>query len=88
MTAVDVDPGQAPEVVETGRYKVFEAPEGLVIARATDTCERCQGCGCGDQQPGLAVPDVRRGRAYLIQWMMANANSGVLGALKGVLNRG
>jgi hypothetical protein len=78
----------AAGIVEYGRYRVFETDDGLIIARATDTCEDCQTCGCGDQQPVLTVPDVRRGRAYLMQWMVANANTGVLGALRGVLNRG
>ena len=42
----------APEPSERGRYAVFPHPsaQGLLIYRATGTCQRCQACGCGDQQ--------------------------------------
>ena len=70
--------GQEPEVVEYGRYRMFTAPDGLVLARAVDTCERCQGCGCGTQAEPLALPDPRM---HLVGWMAANANRGLLGAL-------
>lgn len=66
----------APPVLEFGRYKVFEAPDGgWVVARAVDTCERCQGCGCGDQAEPIQVP------AMVIR--MAKAQGpGLLGKLK------
>lgn len=40
------------EPLERGRYAIFPHPSdrGILIVRATGTCERCQNCGCGDQQ--------------------------------------
>ncbi len=45
----EVDPA---EPLEKGRYAVLGHPSGrgLLIYRATGTCQRCQDCGCGDQQ--------------------------------------
>jgi hypothetical protein len=46
-----------PVILELGRYRVFQAPDGgWVIARAVDTCERCQACGCGTQAEPIAIP--------------------------------
>jgi hypothetical protein len=55
-TAVETpaDPA-APVPLEAGRYKVFSQDNGFVIARAVNTCERCAGCGCGDQQEPLDI---------------------------------
>jgi len=47
-----------PEPLERGRYALFETPGGLVIARAAGTCETCQSCGCGTQQPPVELPPV------------------------------
>jgi hypothetical protein len=48
--------GSAPlEPLESGRYKVFPQDSGFVIARAVNTCDRCQACGCGDQQEPLDI---------------------------------
>ena len=80
--------GHEPAVVEFGRYRMYEAPEGLVLARAADTCERCQSCGCGDQQPLIELPDPRRGRVAMMSWLAANANKGLLGALAKGLSGG
>lgn len=44
-----------PEALEQGRYKVFPQDNGYFIARAVNTCERCQECGCGDQQETLDI---------------------------------
>lgn len=68
-------------VVEVGRYRLFQTDAGLVLARAVDTCERCQGCGCGTQADPLALPDPRRGRAHLIGWLTTNANRGLMAAV-------
>lgn len=68
-------------VVEVGRYRLFQTEGGLVLARAVDTCERCQGCGCGQQAEPLALPDPRRGRAHLIGWLTQNANRGLMAAV-------
>jgi len=46
-----------PEVLEFGRYRVFQTPDGgWLLARAVDTCETCQGCGCGEQADPIQVP--------------------------------
>ena len=51
-TRVTDDVVSAPEPVERGRYAALAHPsgKGLLIYRATGTCQRCQDCGCGDQQ--------------------------------------
>ena len=47
----------APEPSERGRYAVFMLPDGgLVIARSGPLCDRCAGCGCGDQLEPLRAP--------------------------------
>lgn len=46
-----------PVVLEFGRYRVFQAPDGgWVIARAVGTCDRCQECGCGSQADPIMIP--------------------------------
>ena len=80
--------GTEPQVIEYGRYRMFEAPDGLILARAANTCERCQGCGCGDQQEPLGLPDPRRGRMAMMSWFAANANKGLMGALGKVMSGG
>lgn len=51
----DVEP--VPAVLEAGRYKLMEAPDGSWhVYRAVETCERCQGCGCGEQADRIVVP--------------------------------
>lgn len=68
--------GDGPAVIEGGRYKVFQAPDGgWVIARAVDTCERCRECGCGDQAEPVQIP------AMVIQLARAQG-AGLLGKLK------
>ena len=44
------------EPAERGRYAVYEADGGLVIARASGICETCAGCGCGEQADPITVP--------------------------------
>jgi hypothetical protein len=68
-------------VVEVGRYRLFQTDGGLILARAVDTCERCQECGCGQQAEPLPLPDPRRGRAHLIGWLTTNANRGLMAAV-------
>jgi hypothetical protein len=73
----------APEVLEQGRYKVFDQGGGWVIARAVETCERCQTCGCGEQADPIQVP------AMLIA--MAKQGGGlsrIREGLKGLVGRG
>ncbi len=46
-----------PEPSERGRYAIFEQPDGgLVIPRSAPLCERCAGCGCGEQAEPLRIP--------------------------------
>jgi hypothetical protein len=83
--------GTKPPVVEgPGRYQVYEAPDGgWVIARATGICETCQGCGCGEQAEVVALPDFSKGQAHIIQWLMRNADSGLVrNVRKAVRGRG
>jgi len=81
-TEAEVETG--PVVLEFGRYRVFESPDGgWVIARAAATCERCQGCGCGEQIDPIQVP------AMIIA--MAKPGGGLSRAkavLRGVTGRG
>ena len=44
------------EPAERGRYAVYEADGGLVIARASGICETCANCGCGEQVDPITVP--------------------------------
>lgn len=40
-----------PDDSERGRYlAVRTGPRQLLIYRSVGICERCQGCGCGEQQ--------------------------------------
>lgn len=73
--------GDGPEQLEVGRYRLFVSPAGLVLARAVDTCERCQSCGCGTEAEPMPLPDPRRGRAHLIGWLTTNANKGIMAAV-------
>lgn len=69
-------PEQAPPVIEQGRYRVFEMPDGAwLIARAVDTCERCQACGCGTQADPVPVP------AMIVQLAKAQGQ-GILARLR------
>lgn len=79
--------GQEPQIVEHGRYRMYAADDGLVLARAVDTCERCQGCGCGEQAEPIPLPDPRKGQMHVIAWLAANSNKGFLGAFGKMLGR-
>jgi hypothetical protein len=71
-----------PPVLEYGRYRVFEAPDGgWVVARAVDTCETCQACGCGDQADPIQIP------AMVISMAKAQGG-GMLSKLKAMTGRG
>jgi len=74
--------GQEPPVLEYGRYRVFETPDGgWVVARAVGTCDTCQGCGCGDQADPIQIP------AMVISMAKAQGG-GLLGKLKAMTGRG
>lgn len=51
------DTPEPPAPMERGRYAIFQAPDGgWVVARAVDTCEVCQTCGCGTQAEPIMIP--------------------------------
>jgi hypothetical protein len=53
MTEIQV----SPVVLAYGRFKLSEAPDGSLVAGvATDICDRCRDCGCGDKRPPYSVP--------------------------------
>lgn len=46
-----------PTVLAYGRFKLTEAPDGsLIAAAATDICDRCRECGCGEQREPKIIP--------------------------------
>ena len=70
-----------PDVVELGRYKVSEAPDGgWILARAINTCQSCRSHGCGEQAELVHIP------AMVIK--MARSQGGMLGKLKGMIPGG
>jgi len=75
------------EPAERGRYAVYAAPDGgLVIARAGGICERCAGCGCGEQADPITVPAML---VALARNAAANGKMPGLGAIrKAVMARG
>jgi len=81
---MSADTQAEPAVLEFGRYRVFESPDGSwVLARARDTCDRCQGCGCGEQADAVHVP------AMFVAMAKQGGGIGQLKAkLKGMVGRG
>lgn len=70
----DIGQAAGPQVLEAGRYKLAQAPDGaLVLGRATGLCESCTGCGCGDQATPVHVPAM----------VMKMAKGGMLGKMLG-----
>jgi hypothetical protein len=62
-----------PVVLEYGRYRLFESPDGgWVVARAVGTCETCQNCGCGEQAEPIMIP------AMVVKMARAQQNGGGL----------
>lgn len=89
MTVSENGVAVKPEVIEgPGRYVVYQGPESWKLARATDICETCRNCGCGEQADVIDLPDFSQGRAGMLAWLMKNADTGVLGKLKGLMGRG
>ena len=78
-----------PVQVEQGRYRVLADGQGSWwLYRATGTCETCQGCGCGEQQEPVELPDLSLGMMAVMGWMARNGNKGVMASLGGMLNGG
>lgn len=76
--AADVN-GKPPVIEGPGRYVVFQAPDGgWVVARAVGICEKCQGCGCGEQAEPINIP------AMVISMAMSQGK-GLFGKLKGLM---
>jgi hypothetical protein len=77
-----------PAVLEHGRYKIFELPDGgWLISRAVDTCERCQSCGCGDQADKLSIPGMMVKMAAGMQGGGSGAVASAKAALRMVTGR-
>jgi hypothetical protein len=82
--SADAEVQATPVVLEQGRYRVFESPDGgWVIARAADTCERCQGCGCGEQVDPISVPAM-----IIAMAKQGGGMSKIKAGLKGITGRG
>lgn len=73
-----------PPVVEgPGRYVVYATPDGgWVIARAVGICERCRGCGCGEQGEPVQIPGM------VIAIAQQQGKGRLMGMLKAVSGRG
>ena len=57
MTEVQENTAEVPSLLERGRHAITGMPDGSwVITRAGPLCERCAGCGCGEQQEPIQVP--------------------------------
>lgn len=89
--AADADeaaPAPVPDVIEgPGRYRVFAGPEGSwVIARAGPLCDRCAGCGCGEQGEPITIPGLVIQVAR--QRMNGDGGPGLMAMLKAVTGRG
>lgn len=88
----NTDAPAAPEVIEgPGRYIVRKAPgsdPGWIVGRAVGICERCQGCGCGEQADPISLPDFTKGQAHLMQWLVRNLNGSTMGAIRGLMKSG
>ena len=80
MSETQVQAPAEPAVLEYGRYRLFESPDGgWVVARAVETCETCQNCGCGSQADPIVIP------AMVIKLARSQQNGGgLLGKLKAV----
>lgn len=88
MTDIQEAPAEqaAPAPLVRGRYAIFEAPDGgWAIARTESICERCQGCGCGEQAAQIDLPPM------LIPFITGQASLSpgkALGMLKGLMGNG
>ena len=83
MSATEVETAAGPVVLEYGRYRLFETPDGgMAVARAVETCDRCQDCGCGTQAEPIMVPGM------VVKLARAQQGGGLLGKLKAVTGHG
>jgi len=65
-TTAEAEAANAPEPAERGRYAVYQQPDGgALIARAHHICERCAGCGCGEQADPISIPAAVMGMARM-----------------------
>lgn len=72
-------------VLEHGRYRLWKTPDGgWLLARAAFTCDRCQSCGCGEQQDHVTVPGMMVRLAEAAQ----NGGGGSLGMMRRLMGRG
>jgi hypothetical protein len=57
VTDVQAEAETAPALLERARHAITGMPDGSwVITRAGPLCERCESCGCGEQQEPITVP--------------------------------
>ena len=53
----DVQEVAEPVLLERGRHAITGLADGSwVITRAGPLCDRCSGCGCGEQQEPIVLP--------------------------------
>jgi hypothetical protein len=72
-------PADSNDPAERGRYAVHESGDGgMVIARAAPLCEKCQACGCGDQQTPITIP----GHLVKLARAAASGEGGMAGKLR------
>ena len=75
------------ELIERGRYAINAHPDGRwEITRAVGICERCESCGCGEQQPDpIPVPAVMV--PYITGQVQASMKD-MFGMIKGLFANG
>jgi hypothetical protein len=79
----DTEAPRPPVIEGPGRYVVFQAPDGgWIVARAVELCDRCQGCGCGEQAEPIQIPSL------VISMASQQGKGKLLGMLKAVSGRG
>jgi len=75
-------PAETFEVLERARHALLLMPDGSgLLYRAGPLCERCETCGCGEQQPPLPVP------AFAVKILRGEGIEGLPGPLRAMLGR-
>ena len=92
--STETDAPAQPDVRQYGRYKLSATPDGQgMLARAVNTCESCQSCGCGDQQelvpmPGVLLKILTGQPVEKAEVMGLLMQGGFLNMMKGLMGRG
>ena len=75
-----VSASQAPGLIVRGRFAVIDLPDGkMKIPWASNPCERCSECGCGEQMDPFELPVPLAG---LIRAKLAGEDLPMLGKIK------